>query len=83
MNVKLTALQVEILEQVFKDRDAAQWIAAIEHESLNPGQVEEACDLLSGEFHMNGIDQNFEATSYGKQIELLLDLVNRPRLHSR
>ncbi len=38
------------------------------------------CELLNGEFLMNGINEHFEATPYGKEVEAILDIVNRPRL---
>lgn len=80
MKQELTERQKTILTNVFKDKDASHWIAAIQAESLGFDEIEEACDLLSEEFHMNGIDESFEANDYGKEVEELIDVVNRPRL---
>ena len=30
---------------------------------------------------MNGIDEDYNATRYGRELEQLLDAINRPRLH--
>ncbi|WSG73674.1 hypothetical protein U8P80_20030 [Rhizobium beringeri] len=80
MKQKLTERQKTILTCVLNEKDASLWIAAIQAGNLSFEQIEEACDLLSGAFHMNGIDENFEPNDYGKEIEALIDVVNRPRL---
>lgn len=80
MGKMLTDRQKAILIEVFKERDAARWIAAIQDESLDFSQIEEACDLLSGEFVSKGTDENSEATHYGLEVEELLNIINRPRL---
>jgi hypothetical protein len=41
----------------------------------------ELCDLISNEFMLNGIQESFEPNDYGKELERLLDAVNRGRLH--
>lgn len=76
----LTDRQKTILINVLKDHDTPLWIAKIESESLGHDRIERLCNLLSGEFHMNGIDENFEPNSHGVEVEALLDVVNRPRL---
>ena len=39
------------------------------------------CQLINEEFCENGVDQNFETTQFGYELERLLDYVNR--LHIR
>jgi hypothetical protein len=80
MKPNLTKRQKAILTKVFKGKNVPCLIRDIENNNLNFDQIEEACNLLGGEFLMNGIDENFEATSYGIEVEALLDVVNRPRL---
>lgn len=80
MTIELTQVQRNIVERVFKGRDPSFWIAAIQAQNLNFDEIEEVCDLLSGEFLMNGIDRNFEANNYGKEVQDLMDIVNRPRI---
>jgi hypothetical protein len=80
MKQKLTDRQKMVLAQIFKDENLECLIGKIENESLIFSEIEKACDLISGEFHMKGIDANFEANEYGVEVEALLDVVNRPRL---
>ena len=80
MKQQLTERQKAILTAAMKDRDVVHWITAIQAGSLSFEQIEEVCELLSGEFHMHGIDESFEPNDYGREVEALIDLVNRPRL---
>ncbi len=80
MNQKLTEQHQGIMQSIF-GHDAAKWIERVEGERLTFPQIEYVCSKLLADFHMNGIDANFEANSYGKTIEDLIDIVNRPRLH--
>ena len=49
------------------------------HDSLASSEIDELCELISNEFLMSGIEENFEPNSYGLELELLLDAVNRGR----
>lgn len=51
--------------------------------SLSSGEVDELCELISNEFLMNGVEESFEPNSYGFELELLLDVVNRSRGQGR
>ena len=51
--------------------------------SLSSSEVDELCELISNEFLMNGIEESFEPNSYGLELELLLDSVNRGRAQVR
>jgi hypothetical protein len=48
---------------------------------LLPDEIEKVCELISNEMMMNGIEETFEPNEYGKELEALLDAVNRARLH--
>lgn len=48
---------------------------------LSFDEIELICDLISNEMMQGGINENFEPNDYGKELELLLDIINRPRLH--
>lgn len=49
--------------------------------ALSSDEIDELCEVISNEFMMNGIEEDFESNSYGRELELLLDAVNRGRLH--
>ncbi|MEA9976445.1 hypothetical protein QN382_23505 [Pseudomonas sp. 10B1] len=51
--------------------------------SLSSSEVDEVCELISNEFLINGIEESFEPNSYGLELELLLDAVNRGRDQGR
>ena len=40
------------------------------------------CQLINEEFCENGVDQNFEPTQFGYELERLLDYVNRLHIKS-
>jgi hypothetical protein len=80
MSQKLTYSQIEIINQVFKILDVPAFIRRFENNELSHAEIEECCLALNDEFLLNGIDEEFEANAYGKQIEDLLDIINRPRL---
>ena len=45
------------------------------------GDIEVLCQLINDEFLMNGIDEDYKPNKYGRELEELLDAINRPRLH--
>ena len=49
---------------------------------VSPDDVDELCELISNEFLMSGIEEDFEPNSYGLELEALLDAVNRERLRT-
>ncbi|AJJ09332.1 hypothetical protein CH64_3325 [Yersinia rohdei] len=49
-------------------------------ETLILNELEELCSLISNEYMLNGITENFEPNDYGRELEDLLDIVNRRRL---
>ena len=51
--------------------------------SSSSSEVDELCELISNEFLMNGVKESFEPNSYGLELELLLDAVNRGRGQGR
>ena len=51
--------------------------------SSSSSEVDELCELISNEFLMNGVKESFEPNSYGLELELLLDAVNRGRVQGR
>ncbi|WP_138411843.1 hypothetical protein [Stutzerimonas nosocomialis] len=48
--------------------------------SISSSEVDELCELISNEFMLNGIEENFEPNDYGRKLEHLLDAVNSGRL---
>ena len=51
--------------------------------SLSSSEIDKLCELISNEFLMNGVEESFEPNSYGLELELLLDAVNRGRGQGR
>lgn len=47
---------------------------------LTSNEIEELCSLISNEFMLNGITENFEPNDFGKELEGLLDIVNKSRI---
>jgi hypothetical protein len=43
-------------------------------------ETDELCEMISNGFLMDGIEQDFEPNAYGRELEYLLDAVNRERL---
>lgn len=80
MSRELTNLQIEIIKNVFKNVDVAAFIRRAKNGELSESEIEESCHALNEEFLLHGIDEEFEATDYGKEVENLLDIINRPRL---
>jgi hypothetical protein len=80
MKQKLTNSQIKIVNKVFPDVDLQIFIYRVEKSELSHAEIDEACLALNDEYLLNGIDEEFEATDYGKEIEDLIDIVNRPRL---
>jgi len=48
--------------------------------TLRSDEIEELCNMISNEFMLNGITENFEPNDYGKELEGLLDAVNKSRV---
>jgi len=48
--------------------------------TMSSDEIDELCELISNEFLMNGIGEDFEPNSYGRELEALMDVVNRKRL---
>ncbi|KAJ9429976.1 hypothetical protein SAMN05518863_10714 [Candidatus Pantoea symbiotica] len=47
---------------------------------LTEDDVEVICNLISNEFMLNGITEDFEPNEYGIELESLLNTVNKNRL---
>lgn len=48
--------------------------------TLSPAEIDMLCEVISNEMMISGIEKTFEPNEYGKELEVLLDAVNRPRL---
>lgn len=49
--------------------------------ALSSAETDVLCELVSNEFLMEGMQEDFEANGYGRDLELLLDALNHGRLH--
>lgn len=84
MAYEFTSRQRDLIEKVcgasnLAPRHLAEKVFA---GSLSFDEIEQICDLISNEMMQNGIDENFESNNYGRELELLLDIINGPRLRS-
>ena len=84
MKNKLTNRQVELIEMLSTTgngvhEDLSGRAAA---GTLSSNEIELLCELISNELMMKGIEETFEPNAYGKELEVLLDSVNRQSLHS-
>lgn len=82
MNSMLTERQRALIKTLCAGGDGTQTYLnqkAIEG-TLSDAEIDMLCELISNEMMMNGIEETFEPNEYGKELELLLDAVNGPRL---
>ncbi|CNJ54239.1 hypothetical protein HB991_18615 [Yersinia mollaretii] len=79
MNNILTPRHQEIIANLCGS-DNSTVVSKIIDNLLTPNEIEDLCSLISNEFMLNGITEDFEPTKYGKELEELLDIVNRNRL---
>ncbi|WP_421759446.1 hypothetical protein [Devosia sp.] len=79
MKTQLANYQKKILRKCL-GASSAEWIGKIADGSISDSDAEFLIDKLSEEFHLQGIDKNWEATRYGKEVWSVVDLVNGPRL---
>lgn len=79
MNSILTLSHQQIIATLC-GTDNSVIVSKIIDNRLTPNEIEELCGLISNEFMLNGITEDFEPTEYGKELEELLDVVNRMRL---
>ena len=79
----LTERQLQILASL-RDKAAEgkkQLLEDAINNKLAISDIEALCRILNDEFLMNGIlDKNYTPNEYGHELEVLLDIINRPRL---
>lgn len=83
MSTSLTNYQLRLLLALCRSAGPLQFGLAekLMNEKIFPLEIDELCELISNEFMMNGIEESFEPNGYGRELEKLLDSVNRDRLH--
>lgn len=62
-----TEHEKELLDQILNDK-------------LSLGDIQAVCLLINREYLMKGINSDYSPNGYGRELEKLLDVVNRPRL---
>lgn len=80
MTNKLTSRQVEIIEGIFDDITLGEFVKKIDNNQLSFAEIDQVCLVMNDEFLMKGILADYEPNEYGREIEDILDIVNRPRL---
>jgi hypothetical protein len=74
--------QIEILRSL-KDNATDEKKTILDQalgQTLPAGDIESVCQLINDEYLMKGINPDYSPNDYGRELELLLDEVNRPRL---
>jgi hypothetical protein len=84
MKIKFTERQKAILNSLLlKGSEKSQnMLGELENGRLTMANIEELCTLINDEFMMEGILPSFEPNMYGRELEALLDVVNRARIRS-
>ena len=84
MNFVLTDRQQEITKTVCATGNASnvQIGNKVIDGTISIQEIELFCELVSNEFMMKGVKETYEPNEYGKELEELLDVVNRKRLQS-
>lgn len=81
MKVELNREQLDKLHEICRKFDADEGLIDKVREGVAAShEVSLLCELINNEFLSRGIDQDFEANDYGREMEALLDLVNSVRL---
>ena len=79
----LTERQLEILQHI-RDKAVGNKRQLLEHvldNSHAKNDIEAVCKIINDEFLMHGIlDEKYNPNEYGRELEGLLDIVNKPRL---
>ena len=83
MSVSLTNDQFRLLLGICRSAESPKPYLAekLMNKKISPNEIDELCELISNEFMMNGIQESYEPNEYGRELEKLLDAVNRGRLH--
>jgi len=78
----LSIRQREILESIQNKlpTDLKQHFENALNNTLTAVEIERLCQLINDEFLMNGINDDYSPNNYGRELEELLDVINRPRL---
>jgi hypothetical protein len=78
----LTGRQVEILRYL-QDKVTSgkrRLLERVLSNTLPKSEIEKVCQLINDEYLMKGIKEDYSPNEYGRELEDLLDVVNRPRL---
>ena len=83
MNEKyFTNRQIEILKNLEKEVDPQDmYLLTQAIEGLLPkNDIEAVCQIINNEYLMRGINESYSPNDYGKELESLIDIINRPRI---
>jgi hypothetical protein len=78
----LTERQIEILKILREkaDQENKHLLDRAIRGSLPVSDTEAVCQIINDEFLMKGIKEDYTPNEYGRELESLLDLINRPRI---
>lgn len=81
-NVNLTDRQRQILCYLYTEasEQAKNLIQYTLDGVLPRGDIESVCHIINDEYLMKGMNEDYSPNTYGRELEALLDTVNRVRL---
>jgi len=83
MNIYMFTERQRVILRQLRDKaigEKKQFIEYALSNSLARNDIEIVCQMINSEFLMNGINKDYSPTEYGRELEGLLDVINRPRL---
>ncbi len=77
----LNERQVEILNSLRDkvDEGTKQLLKRAIGAALPRGDIEAVCQAINNEYLMKGIKEDYTPSEYGRELEDIFDVVNRPR----
>ena len=78
----LTDRQIEILKFLRDkaDEGTKHLLERAINDTLPRGDIEAVCQTINDEYLMKGIKKDYAPNAYGRELEDLIDIVNRPRI---
>ena len=82
IEINLTDRQRELLRSLRESTamDKRQYIDRAFCGRIETSDIEVLCRIINDEHLMHGIERNYNPNAYGRELEALLNAVNKPRL---
>ena len=82
--IDLTDRQRQILQSLRErlSEDKSRYVASLLDGNTELSEIDALCRIIDDEYLMAGIEENYEPNDYGRELGILLNAVNMPRLLS-